>query len=499
MEAILSGVDVFFTQPMVFIGMTFGIFIGIIFGGIPGLTTILGVTLMIPFTFAMTPTVGLSVLIGIYVGGISGGLITATLINIPGTPASLTTCWDGYPMAKKGKPAQALSIGVFASLVGGFTSAIALFTIAPQLARIALLMGSWEYFAVCLLGLCIVSALTGDDVIKGLMGAALGLLFGAVGMDMIMGLPRLTFGFWQLTGGLSMTAIMTGFYAVREICDQIGDLKQPRYVMNVKKVSLIPPWKEMKSSGWAFTFGSIAGIIIGILPGIGQTPACILAYNQAKKSSKHPELFGTGTPEGVVASETANNATNGGALIPLITLGIPGDGVTACLIGGLMIHGLQPGPLLFTQNPDIVGTIMVVYFVANFVMYFMELGLMRFFIRMINVKLSLLFPGIIIFCILGIFAINNRTFDVWVMLVFGVVGYILHKLNIDLISLLLGFVLGPMVETHFRRGLVAANGKFSAILERPAAVVFLVIALLFLFWPALKKIYLSIRKNPAAA
>ena len=497
MEAILSGLNVYLTQPMVFVATILGLFYGIVFGVIPGLTCILGVTLMIPFTFAMTPTVGVSVLIGIYIGGISGGLITATLINIPGSPANLTTCWDGYPMAKKGRPDLALALGCFASLVGGVVSAVALFTISPVIANWALKMGSWESMSVCLLGLCIVSAVAGDDVIKGLMGAVIGLVLGAVGMDSISGIPRLTFGFWQLTGGITMLGVMMGFFAIREICSQIADLSKPRQILDVKKVSLMPPWKEMKDCGPAFIFGSIVGILVGVLPGIGQTPACILAYNQSKRVSKHPHLFGTGVSEGVAASECANSSCNGGALIPMITLGIPGDGVTVVLIGGLMIHGLEPGPLFIKQNPDVVGTIMWSYLVASIALYFMMLALLRIFIRMINVKYSLLFPAIIIFCLLGIFAVNSRIFDIWVMIIFGIVGIVLHSFKVDVIALLLGYVLGPLIEVFFRRGLIASNGRLSAILERPAAMIFLITALLFLFWPAFKQLFLLITKKTA--
>ena len=499
MEAVLSGLNVFLTQPMVLVATVGGLFMGLVFGVVPGLTTVLGVTLMVPFTFAMTPTVGVSVLIGIYIGGISGGLITATLVNIPGSPANLTTCWDGYPMAKKGRPDLALSLGVFASLVGGVVSALALFTIAPVIANLTLRMGSWESMAVCLLGLCIVSAVAGKDTIKGLIGAVLGLVLGAVGLDIMSGIPRLTFGHWQLTGGITMLGVMMGFFAIREICNQIGDLSKPRQQMDVKKVSLVPPWKELKDCKPALFFGSIVGILVGILPGIGQTPACILAYNQTRKVSKHPERFGEGTPEGVVASECGNSSCNGGNLIPMITLGIPGDAVTVVLIGGLMIHGLQPGPLFIRQNPDVVGTIMWSYLVASVLLYFMLLGLLRIFIKMINVKYSLLFPAIIVFCLFGIFAVNNRIFDIWVMIIFGVVGIILHALNVNMIALLLGFVLGPLVEVFFRRAMIASNGNFSAILERPVAVIFLIVAMFFLFWPALKSIYQAIRKKPAAS
>jgi putative tricarboxylic transport membrane protein len=486
MEAISTGIRVVFSQPIIWVVMVFGIFEGIIFGAIPGLTAVLCVTLMIPFTFSMSATTGLALLVAIYVGAISGGLITATLINIPGTPSSLITTWDGYPMAKKGKPAEALSIGVFCSLIGGIVSAVILFGLAPQLARVALVFGSWEYFGVCLMGLSIVSSTAGEDTVKGLMGAVIGLVLGAVGIDFLTGITRLTFGSWQLQGGLNATVIMMSFFAIREILDQVNSLGQQRKTTLIKKVSFLPPFKMMKDCGPAIALGSLIGTWVGILPGIGQTPATILAYNQVKNMSKHPEEFGKGAPEGVAVSETANNACNGGALIPLITLGIPGDGVTIALIGGFMIHGIQPGPLLFSQNIDLVGVIMVVYFLSNFIMYVMELGMMKAFIRMVNVPYSLLFPAIIVFCLLGVFALNNRVFDLGIMIAFAIIGYILNQFKIDMVALILGFVLGPMVENHLRRALIASKGSFTDIFNRPLAVVFLMVSMLFLFWPFIK-------------
>jgi putative tricarboxylic transport membrane protein len=486
MEAIRAGIQVVFSQPIIWVVMIFGIFEGIIFGAIPGLTAVLCVTLMIPFTFSMSATTGLALLVAIYVGAISGGLITATLINIPGTPSSLITTWDGYPMTKKGLSAEALSIGVFCSMVGGTISAFILFGLAPQLARVALVFGSWEYFGVCLMGLSIVSSATGEDTVKGLMGAVIGLILGAVGIDFLTGITRLTFGSWQLQGGLNATVIMMSFFAIREILDQVNSLGHQRKTSLAKKVSFVPPFKLMKDCGPAIAIGSLIGTWVGILPGIGQTPATILAYNQVKNISKHPEEFGKGTPEGVAVSETANNACNGGALIPLITLGIPGDNVTIALIGGFMIHGIQPGPLLFSQNIDLVGVIMVVYFLSNFIMYVMELGMMKAFIKIVNVPYSLLFPAIIVFCLLGVFALNNRVFDLGIMVAFAIIGYILNQFKIDMVSLILGFVLGPMVESHLRRALIASKGDFGDIFNRPLAVIFLAVSTVFLFWPFFK-------------
>jgi putative tricarboxylic transport membrane protein len=489
MEAIFLGCQMLLSHPSVFLLMVFGVFFGIVFGAIPGLTATLGVMLMIPFTFTMSAAQGLSVLVGIYVGGISGGLITATLINIPGTPSSIVTCWDGYPMARNGKPAEALAIGVFASLIGGTFSAIALFTIAPQLSKVALMLGSWDLFSVCLMGLCIVAVMTSEDIIKGLLGTFIGLILGTIGMDLVLGVNRLTFGFRQLQGGIQSTALMMSLFAIREIMDQVVHLHEVRPKMVLKKISFMPPWNDLKDCFKALTIGSICGTIIGILPGIGQNASTILSYNQTKAVSKHPERFGKGNPEGICASESSNNAVNGGALIPLVTLGIPGDMVTAALIGGLMIQGLQPGPLLFTTNADIVGTIMVVYFLANIVMYVMELGLMKAIIKIIEVKLAMLFPAVILFCVLGVFALNNRVFDIILLIVFAVVGYILNQFKIDLVSIILGFILGPLVEKYFKIALIAEEGRLGSIFDYPVATACLIISVLFLFSPMIMKTF----------
>jgi len=498
-EVITLGFQTLFSTPSVFFMMILGVFLGIIFGAIPGLTATLGVTLMIPFTFTMTAEQGLALLVGIYVGGIAGGLITAILINIPGTPASIATVWDGYPMARKGKPTEALALGVFASLIGGTVSAIALFTLAPMIARVALTMQSWEMFAVCLMGLVVVAVMTSDDAIKGLLGVFLGLLLGTVGMDMILGTSRWTFGHWQLMNGIQATALMMSLFAIREILDQVFFLSEPKEKMIVKKLSFFPPFREMKGEAWkALGIGSITGTALGILPGIGQNIAAIFSYNQAKAFSKHPEKFGTGIPEGIVSCESSTNAVNGGALIPLVTLGIPGDLVTAVLIGGLMIHGLQPGPRLFADHPQVVGTIMSVYFMSNIFMYIMLLGLMKAFVKIIQVRLSYLFPAVIVFCVLGTFALNNFTFDVWMLILFAIIGYILHQFKIDLVSIILGFILGPLIERYFNTGMRLSEGRISGILDRPIAIVFLIIAALFLIIPPIFRIWRRRRERQAA-
>lgn len=487
MNAIIAGFTALFSDPISLALLFFGIFFGIVFGCIPGLTATLGVALMIPFTFTMTPIQGLTLLVAIYVGGISGGLITATLINIPGTPSSIFTCYDGYPMAKSGKPGQALAIGIFASLIGGTFSAVALFAIAPQLAKVSLIFGNWEYFAVAFLGLMVVVTMSSNDFLKGLIGALIGLIVGCIGLDAVSGVSRLTFGAWQLQSGLQSTALMMGLFAIREIFNQSRDLGKPKMKIHLGKISFLPPLSEMKDCLKPLTLGCLIGTGIGILPGIGQNASTLISYNQAKAMSKHPEKFGHGSAEGICASEVSNNAVNGGALIPLITLGIPGDLTTAALIGGLMIQGLQPGPLLFTQNIDIVGTIMVSYFLANIVMYVMELGLMNIFVKAVNVKFSILFPAIVMFCVLGVFALNNRTFDIWILIVTGILAYILDQLGVDMAPIILGFILGPLIEKYYRMGMISENGNFAMILQRPIAVVCLIISLLFVFVPLFSK------------
>lgn len=492
MEAIFGGITAIFSDPMCLALLVFGVFLGIVFGCIPGLTATLGVTLMIPFTYGLTSVQGLTLLIAIYVGGISGGLITATLINIPGTPSSIFTCYDGYPMAKSGKPGQALSIGVFASLIGGTVSTLALFFIAPPLSKVSLIFGNWEYFAVALLGLAVVITMASDDLLKGIIGALVGIVCGSIGLDAVSGAQRLTFGSWQLMSGLQSTALMMGLFAVCEILIQCRDLGKEKKDIKLGKMSFLPPIKEMKDCALPVGLGCLYGTCIGILPGIGQNAATLITYNQAKKMSKHPERFGHGAAEGICASETSNNAVNGGALIPLITLGIPGDLTTAALIGGLMIHGLQPGPLLFTTNLDVVGAIMVSYFLANIVMYVMELGLMRIFVKAVNIKFSYLFPAILMFCLLGTFALNNRSFDLWVLIISGIGAYILTQFKVDMAPVILGYILGPLVEKYLRMALTAENGNFGAIFQRPIAAGCLLVAVIFLLMPVFSA---GFRKN----
>ncbi|MDR2132211.1 MAG: tripartite tricarboxylate transporter permease [Clostridiales Family XIII bacterium] len=489
MDLLTLGFSYVFSDPLTIFLLIGGTLFGIVFGSIPGLTATLGVILLIPFTYGMTPVQGLTLLISVYVGGISGGLIAAILINIPGTPSSIVTTWDGYPMAQNGKPAAALAIGTFCSLLGGLFSAFVLIFIAPPVARVALLFGSWESFALAIMALAVVVSMCSEDILKGLLSVTFGMLLASVGLDRVSGIARLTFDNWQLMAGFSDTALMMGFFAIAEIFSQVRALNGRKEKLEVRKYTFFPPRQEMKDCLTPITLGSLYGTFIGIVPAIGQNVATAIVYNHTKALSKFPEKFGTGYAPGIAASETANNAVNGGALVPLITLGIPGDMVTAALIGGLMIHGLQPGPRLYVDHPEIIGGVMVSYLMANIVMYLLQQGLMRVWVKLLTAKMSYLFPALLLSCVLGVYTINNRMFDVWVMVAGAIVGFVLMKLGLDLVPLILGYILGRLIEKYMRTGLAASHGSFMGILKAPIAVAFLLIAVFLLVAPLIFRLF----------
>lgn len=495
LSSLTIGLSAFFNEPKMFLLMIVGVFFGMVFGAIPGLTAALGVTLILPFTYSMTAGSGLTTLIAIYVGGISGGLISACLLNIPGSPASLVTCFDGAPMARNGRPSDALSLGVFASLLGGLFSGIMLIIIAPMLAKVALMFGSWEYFALGVMGLMVVVSICSNNMIKGLMSAVIGLLIGTVGMDPVSSVQRLTFGIWQLNGGLALLATLMGLFALCEILVQIRDLKVKFNIVDTGKISFFPKKELYKGKGKFFAVSAVIGTVIGILPGIGQSTASMMAYNTCRQMSKEPEKYGTGFEEGVIASECANNAVCGGAMIPMMTLGIPGDTVTAILLGGLVVHGLQPGPLLFTKNADVVGIVFVAYIFSCVVMYFMEMGLMKMFIKLLRIPLNILLPIILVMCVVGTFTTNNRIFDVWVFFVIGIIGYLLVCNNFPLGPAVLGYILCTTIESNLRTGLIGSNGSWSGLFGSPLAVGLIVFGVILLFTPT---VMAKLKKRKAA-
>lgn len=485
---VLSGAAAVFSDPLTIVYFLVGVFGGIVFGAFPGLTGALGVSLMLPFTFAMAPAQGIATLIAIYVGGVSGGLIASIMLNIPGNAAAIVTCFDGSPMARKGQPYRALSYGATASLIGGLFSGVVMIFVATGLGRFGLLFGSWEYFALGIMGLAVVVSLCSEDLIKGLISAVIGMILAMVGMDKLSSLERFTFGWWRLSSGFSEMTVLMGLFALGEILTQLGNLGRPmQRTDSSERRTVIPARGAFRGLKKTVLTSSVIGTLIGILPGVGQSTAALVAYNQAKNSSREPEKFGTGCPEGIVAPESANNAVCGGALIPMMTLGIPGDTITAMLMSGLIVHDLAPGASLFDNNPEIVGTIYFSYIVACLVMYLMYILFLKYFIKILSTPMNYMFPVILLMCLIGALTNNNRIFDIWVFFVMGILGYVFQQVGIPVAPLTLGYVLGPTVELNFRTAIMAFHGNAFSLFTRPIAICLLAVAVVMLAWPSLKK------------
>lgn len=458
-----------------------GVVMGLIFGAIPGLTATMAIAISLPITFGMGPIEGMSLLMGLYIGGVSGGLIPAILLKIPGTPSSIATTFDGYPMAKKGLAGQAFGYAIVFSFLGGLFSIIVLMLLAPPLAQFAVKFGPFEYFALTIFALTMISSLSGGSLLKGLLSGLLGIALAMVGSAPIDAFPRFTFGYNSLDAGFNLLPVLIGLFAISEIF-QIAEskiMKQQSISYSLKGFGFT--FREFLGQGWNGLRSSLIGTGIGILPGIGGGTANIIAYVTAKNQSKHPDKFGTGIPDGVVASETANNAAVGGALIPLISLGIPGDTVTALLLGGLVIHGLTPGPLLFQNNGDVVYGIFAALIIANFAMIALLFWGMKIFTKVLSIPQYILLPIIIILCVVGAFGVNNRLFDAGALLFFGILGYVMLKFKFPVAPMILGFILGPIIETNLRRGLMYTKGDFLPFLTQPIAALFLGLALLSIF------------------
>lgn len=492
---LLSGLVSVFNPTTIFLILA-GVVLGIIFGAIPGMSATMAVALCLPITYGLDAVNGISLLIGLYVGGISGGLISAILLKIPGTSSSIATTFDGAPLAEKGEAGKALGVGIFYSFIGGMVSTIALIFLSPAIADFSLRFGPYEYFSVTLFALTMISSLSGGNLVKGLLSGAIGISFALFGAAPIDNFKRFTFGNTEMDLGFDLLAVMIGFYAIAEVIESAGDKTriQKGDAISFKLHGLGFTLKEFGEQFVNMVRSALIGIGIGILPGIGGGTSNLIAYTTAKNQSKHPEKFGTGCIDGIVASETSNNASVGGALIPLLTLGIPGDTVTAMLLGGLMIQGIQPGPMLFQNNGDLIYAIFAAVIVANVMMLIVEFGGIRAFVRVLSIPKNILLPIIVCLCVVGAFASNNRFFDVICTIVFGIIGYLLIKMGFQLPPMILGFILAPTIETNLRRGLQLSNGDITPFFTRPISAVFLLIAALSILFSVIG----MIRKNAAA-
>ena len=491
---IAAGATVF--EPHTIGLIVLGVTAGLIAGAIPGFTIAMAVVLTLPFTFGMTPIQGLATMIGVYVGGLSGGLMSAMLTGIPGTPSSVATTFDGFPMVRGGRPGLALGLGVWSSFFGGLISAVILVALAPRLARIGLEFGPWDYFSLILFALTITASLAGDNLVKGLIAGALGLLAATIGDDEINGVARFTFGVDALKQGFSFLPVLIGLFAFSQLLSDVEDSAQARRPLmagktKAVKVQHIQAVRTVLSRWVNLLRSSLIGVFTGILPAAGSSISNILAYDQAKKASKTPEDFGTGTADGIVAPESANNATAGGALITMMALGIPGDVITAVMLGALLIHNVVPSPSFIGDEPVLAYGIFIAFFFAHFVMVGMQAFCLRIFVLITRVAMYRLVAVILVYCAIGVFALNNVAFDLWTLLIFGLVGYVLRSLGFPLAPMILGVVLGTIAELNLSRALTITDtvpAALTAFLARPWSLFFLILASFSAVFPWYQKL-----------
>ncbi len=449
-----------------------GVVAGIIFGAIPGMTATMAVAVFLPMTYAYDLNMALYLLLGLYVGGISGGLVPAILINIPGTPSSITTTFDGYPMAKRGEGERALKIGILSSFIGGMISLICLWLFTPMLSAAALKFSAVEKFLIILFALTVIAALSKGQMLRGVFAGFLGVLTSLIGMFSVNNAYRMVPAMFKskMQDGFQLLPVLIGLFAIAQIFEEAEEgmrfkIEKVDGEMNGNtKFSL----KDFKGQGVNLVRSALIGTFMGVLPGVGGSAASILAYAQAKNFSKHPELLGTGVAEGLVASETSNNGLTGGALIPLLSLGIPGDSTTAVLISAFMLQGVQVGPLFITQNPETWNTILIALLCCNILMFICMFYPIKWISKIIYIPRQRMYPVIIMICIVGAYATKNgRIFDVWALLIFGVVGYIFGKIKIPASCYLIGFILGKDLENYFIQAVSAANGSLGVFFSRP--------------------------------
>jgi len=471
-----------------------GVSIGSLCGAIPGMSITMSVALTLPFTFSMEPLTAISLLLAVYVGAIYGGSISAILLNTPGTPAAACTCLDGFKLAQQGKAGKALQMANWASCVGDLFSTIVVILVCPLLAKLALYFKSPEYFALILFSITIIGGVTGKSMIKGLIAGALGFLVATVGMDPFVGSGRFDFGSLELMKGFSFVPLLIGLFAIPEVMLQLNRSRMLKGRARISMVESSDPddrrltWREFKGSFRHMIRGGFVGLILGIIPGLGATPSAFVSYERAKRSSSHPEEFGNGSLEGVAAAEAGNNGVNGATLLPLLTLGIPGDVITAVMLGAFMIFDLNPGPLLFTQHIDLVFGLFCALLMCDVALRLVGMVLIRYAQKITQMPTSLIFPGVVVLCVFGSYAINNSIFDILTMFVFGIVGYVMLVFEMSPIPFLIAFVLAPMLERGLRRSLVISGGSPVIFLRSPIAIFFFVLTALAIISIARKRL-----------
>jgi len=501
-ELLLAGI-VDIAQFKYLIPLFMGTLVGVIGGALPGVTITMTIIVVLPFTYGLDPLQGLAAMTGVYVGGSAGGLVTATLLGIPGTPSAIATTFDGFPMARRGEAGRALWLGIWASFFGGLIGGVFLVATTGPLAAFALQFGPWEFFSLFIFALSMVAGLTGSSIIKGLLSGAIGLVVTIMGNDPVMGAKRLTLGIGFLEGGISFLPVLIGVFAFAQIMTDIekrqaAGAAAAAVARTIKlTVSHVKVVAEILKKPFLLLWTSFVGLLIGVLPAIGGSAASVMAYDQAKKLSRHPEKFGTGTPEGIIASESSNNANVGGSLVTIMAFGIPGDAVTAVMLGAMTIHGIQSGPLFMTQQSKLAYGIFAAYIVAHVLMVLILALGARFMLGITRVPQSILFPVVLVLCTVGSYALSNVMGDVYVLLLFGMLGYAMVKFRIPLAPLILGVILGDQIEINMIRAIMT-DANVWLFVTRPISGVLLglsVASVVFALWQHRR----HQKRNPNAA
>lgn len=467
-----------------------GCLLGTLVGVLPGIGPVGAISILLPLTFQLPPAGAIIMLAGIYNGAMYGGSTSSILINVPGETASVVTCLDGYQMARQGQAGAALGIAVFGSFIAGTVGLIGLQLIAEPLSALALKFGPPEYFAIILLGFTFIVYLAQRSIIKALIMALIGLLLSTIGLDPITSQQRMTFGIINLYEGISVAPLAIGLFGLAEVLSNLEKVASAK-ILKVKIRNLFPRKLQWLQAKWAIVRGTMIGFFMGILPGGGPVLSTFIAYGVEKKVSKNPEKFGQGAIEGVAAPESANNAAASTSFIPLLTLGIPPNVVLAVMFGAFLIHGVTPGPLLIKEHPEVFWGVIGSMYIGNVILLILNLPLIPLWVQVLRIPDKILYPMIILFCLIGAYCINNSIFDVLIMIIFGVVGYLLKKFDYEAAPLILAFVLGPMFEVNLRRSLLMSQGSFSIFLERPIALMAFIVCLFLVVLP----VYQAIRRK----
>lgn len=474
-------------NPSALLWVIIGSLTGTLVGAMPGLGPATGVAILLPLSFALEPAEGLSLLIATYLGCMYGGRISSILLNTPGDSAAIMTCMDGYPLMTKGLGGKAMGVSGLSSFFGGTVGIIFMTFFTPILAKVALAFGPPELFSVMFFSLIAISMATDTSSIKGVMMVVVGLLLATVGSDYMTGKTRLTFGIIEMMDGIDFVPAAIGLFGLTEVfCGMEKSLKERTLSFVVKINNLFPSLADIKSVTKVTLYGTFMGVFVGLLPGAGATLATFVAYSGAKKISKHPEEFGKGTLEGVAAPEAANNACVAGALTPMMALGIPGSSVAAMIMGGFIVHNLQPGPMMFIKTADTAWAIIAGLYIANFLLLFINLGMIPVFVSLIRVAQPVLYPTVALLCIIGIYSVNNSMFDVIVMVIFGLFGYLCKKGSFPVSGLLLALILGPNIEQTLKQTAIMSHGSYTILLTRPISLVFIIATVIVFMFPIIK-------------